>query len=186
MNFDAWFERGMAYEAFLSKYADDEQRRRWGALHSQITLTAGQKELLHGFRRLMKVFVVAGTWCGDCVDQCPIFAHFAAENDRIQLRFFDRDDCADLARELSICGAPRVPSVLFLSEDNFACGFYGDRTLSKYRQIVAEGFGPACPTGLVPPTKGLLESVIQDWLDEFERIQLLLLTSGRLRKLHGD
>ena len=186
MDFAAWFERGLTYEAFLSRYADEEQRRRWSVLHSQVTLTVGQKELLRGFRRLMKVLVVAGTWCGDCVNQCPILARFAAENELLQIRFFDRDVSADLARELSICGAPRVPSVLFLSEDNFACGRYGDRTLSKYRQVAAEGFGPACPTGIVPPAREILDSVIQDWLNEFERIQLMLLTSGRLRTLHGD
>ena len=27
---------------------------------------------------------------------------------------------------------------------------------------------------------------VQEWLDEFERIQLMLRTSGRLRQKHGD
>ena len=42
------------------------------------------------------------------------------------------------------------------------------------------------PTGIAPPEQSLLESVTQEWLNEFERIQLMLRTSGRLRKLHGD
>ena len=34
--------------------------------------------------------------------------------------------------------------------------------------------------------QGLVPAVVQDWLDEFERIQWMLRTSSRLRQLHGD
>ncbi len=186
MDFASQFDVGLDYEAFLAKYANDVQKRRWDAVYKQIALTGRQKELLTGFTREMQVLVVAGSWCGDCVEQCPIFPHFAAQNELIRLRFFDRDDNPELAEALSICGGQRVPTVLFLSEDGYVCGFYGDRTVSKYRSIATEEFGAVCPTGLVPPEQTLLESVIGDWLDEFERIQLMLRTSGRLRQLHGD
>jgi hypothetical protein len=79
-----------------------------------------------------------------------------------------------------------VPSVLFLSEDGFPCGRAGDRTLSAYRDIAARQLGPSCPTGIAPPDKTLLENVVQDWVSEFERIQLMLRTSSRLRQLHND
>lgn len=186
MDFAAKFEEGLSYDQFLQKYADDEQKRRWDGLHNEVSLTDSQKELLKSFVREMKVLVTAGTWCGDCVNQCPIFAHIEAENENIRIRYFDRDDNSDLAEALSICGAPRVPSVLFLSEDNHVCGRYGDRTLSKYRQMASDQLGAACPTGLIPPEQSLLQSVVGEWLNEFERIQLMLRTSGRLREKHGD
>jgi len=31
-----------------------------------------------------------------------------------------------------------------------------------------------------------VDGVVQDWLNEFERVQWILRTSGRLRKLHND
>jgi thiol-disulfide isomerase/thioredoxin len=186
MDFAASFERGLAYEDFLKKYANEDQRRRWDAVHEHVALSDAQKKLLRGFVREMKALVVAGTWCGDCVNQCPIFSHIAAQNEKIRIVYFDRDEAADLARELSICGAPRVPSLLFLSEDNFPCGRAGDRTLSAYRDIAGRQLGPSCPTGIAPPEKSLLENVVQDWVDDFERIHLMLRTSGRLRQLHGD
>jgi len=186
MDFSATFERGLSYQDFLTTYATDEQRRRWEGVFAAVSLSEVQRELLHGFRREMQVLVVAGTWCGDCVNQCPILAHFAKENERIAVRFFDRDENAELANELSICGASRVPSVLFLSEDGYVCGRFGDRTLAKYRQMAAEQLGAACPTGLEPPGTEILARVVQEWLNEFERIQLMLRTSGRLRQLHGD
>ena len=186
MNFVATFDQGLRYEAFLSKYGSDEQRRRWEGVYSNVHLSTVQHRLLAGFTREMRVLVVAGTWCGDCVNQCPIFAHFAAANEKIGIHYFDRDDNKELAQELSICGGPRVPSVLFLSEDGFPCGRAGDRTLSAYRDIAARQLGPSCPTGIAPPDKTLLENVVQDWVNEFERIQLMLRTSSRLRQLHND
>lgn len=186
MNFGSIFEQGLSYEAFLAKFGTEEHRRRWSAVHGQVALSDQQQSLLRSFRREMKVLVVAGTWCGDCVNQCPIFSHFAAANDKIRIRFFDRDDSAELAMELSICGAPRVPSLLFLSEDNSPCGRAGDRTLSTYREMAARQLGPSCPTGIAPPDKTVLQNVVQDWLNEFERIQLMLRTSSRLRQVHGD
>ncbi len=186
MNFHDIFNDGLSYEEFLARYGSDEHQRRWQAVHDKVRLTSAQQELLGSFERQMKVLVSAGAWCGDCVNQCPIFDHFAAANDKIRIRYFDRDDVPDLATAISTCGAPRVPSVLFLSEDDHVCGRYGDRTLSKYRQMVAELAGVACASGIAPPEQSLLESVTQEWLNEFERIQWMLRTSGRLRQLHGD
>lgn len=186
MDFATRFDQGLPYEGFLEKYANPLQRQRWNAVFDEVRLTSQQKELLGSFRREMKVLVIAGTWCGDCVEQCPIFTHFARTNDNIRIHYFDRDDNLDLAEALSICGGHRVPSVLFLSEDGNVCGRYGDRTLSKYREIASEEFGGTCPTGIAPPDRTLLQSVVEDWLNEFERIQLVLRTSRRLRKRHND
>ena len=186
MNFGTTFDQGLGYEQFLDRYATAEQRRRWDAVHAQVRLSPAQQELLASFTRQMKVLVVAGAWCGDCIEQCPIFAHIEGANATIQIRYFDRDENEGLADELSICGGRRVPSVLFLSEDDHPCGRYGDRTLAKYRSMVGTLLGAACPTGLVAQDDALLAAVTQEWLDEFERIQWMLRTSGRLRQLHGD
>lgn len=186
MDYGAKFLTGLSYADFLSTYGTEDQRRRWAAVHDQVALTPVQRELLAGFTREMKVLCLAGAWCGDCVNQCPIFDHFAAVNGRITVRYFDRDAHPDLGERLSVCGAARVPAVLFLSEDNHQVGMYGDRTLSKYRRMAADQLGATCPTGLVPEPQSLLAAVTQDWLNEFERVQLILRTSSRLRQLHGD
>jgi hypothetical protein len=46
--------------------------------------------------------------------------------------------------------------------------------------------GAACPTGVVVPATEEISAVVQAWLDEFERIAIMLRTSARLRQLHGD
>lgn len=188
MDFAATYLAGFSYQDFLSRYGTDEHRRRWADVHARVTLTPPQRDLLLGFKRHMKLLVMAGAWCGDCVNQCPIFEHFAAAapSGVIETRYVDRDAHAALAAELSVCGAARVPAVLFLSEDDQPIGRYGDRTLSKYRQVAVDQLGPSCPSGIVPPQQSLLDAVVQDWLNEFERLQLMLRTSPRLRQKHGD
>ena len=102
------------------------------------------------------------------------------------MHYFDRDVHSDLTAALQLCGGNRVPVLVFLSEDDQFLGLYGDRTLSKYRQMAVDQLGPSCPTGIHPPHQALLDAVTQEWLNEFERAQLMLRLSSRLRQLHGD
>ena len=180
------FSAGLSYNDFLKAHGTPDQQSRWKGIHDQVQLTDSQRELLSGFKRTMPVVCLAGAWCGDCVQQCPIFDHFATLAAPIQLRFFDRDAHPDLAAELKICGGGRVPVMVFLSEDYQFVGLSGDRTLAKYRQLAKDQLGGSCPTGLVPPNQNLLNSVTQEWLDSFERAQLILRLSPRLRQIHGD
>ena len=186
MDYAAKFDAGLPYDAFLEKYGSPQHQERWATVFTQVNLTHSQKQLLSSFVREMKVMVLAGTWCGDCVNQCPIFAHFAAANSKIRIHFYDRDDNPDLGDLIPTCGAHRVPSVLFLSEDNQVCGRYGDRTLAKYRDMIAKQLGPSCPTGIGGEDQSMLDDVTAEWLGQFERIQWMLRLSGRLRELHGD
>ena len=58
--------------------------------------------------------------------------------------------------------------------------------ISRYRALAAKKLGTSCPIGVIPPGADELAATLQDWLNEIERIQLLLRLSGRLRQLHGD
>jgi thiol-disulfide isomerase/thioredoxin len=186
MNLFDKFQAGLPYATFIERHANDGQKQRWRQVHDQVKLSDAQRQLLGSFRRTMNVLCLAGAWCGDCINQCPIFEHFAAAAPVIQVRYLDRDEHADVQRELQINGGNRVPVVVFLSEDGYEVARYGERTLSKYRQMMRDQAGDSCPTGLVLPGDPLLVQVTQDWLDEFERAQWLLRLSPRLRQRHGD
>ena len=125
-------------------------------------------------------------WCGDCINQCPIFDHFATASPAIALRFLDRDALPAVRNALAINGGHRVPMVVFLSEDWHEVSRYGERTLSTYRRMAASQLGPSCPTGLVPPDDSDLGQVNTEWLAEFERAHLILRLSPRLRARYGD
>jgi hypothetical protein len=185
MNLFEKFQQGLPYADFIARYANEGQKQRWRQVHDQVVLTPAQRELLGSFRRAMPVLCLAGAWCGDCINQCPIFSHFAGAAAGIDIRYLDRDDHADVQRELQINGGNRVPVLVFFSEDGYEVARFGERTLSKYRQMMREQAG-GCPTGVVVPGDPLLAQVTQDWLNEFERVQWLLRLSPRLRQIHGD
>jgi hypothetical protein len=198
MNLFDKFQPGLPYTEFLARYATDDQKNRWRQVHEEIVLTGPQRQLLASFHRQMNVLCLAGAWCGDCINQCPAFDHFATAAPVIHLRFLDRDDHADVQRELQINGGNRVPVLVFFSEDGFEVARYGERTLSTYRQLMRDQAGPSCPTSLPDQSPerphqsperergDLLSQVTQDWLNEFERVQWLLQLSPRLRQKYGD
>lgn len=181
------FGEALGYQEFLAKYGSEAEREKWAAIHDRVGLTEDQKGLIGGFVRKMPVLCLAGTWCGDCVYQCPILDHIGAANpSAIEIRYLDRDALPEVSDLLRINDGRRVPTVVFLSEDFFEVARFGDRTLSRYRKLAADQLGPSCPTGLVPPPDNELACVTSEWVDQFERAHLLLRLSGRLREKHGD
>ncbi|HVS34138.1 MAG TPA: thioredoxin family protein [Gemmataceae bacterium] len=180
------FSAALPYDRYVQT-GTEEQQRRWRQVCDAAALTDAQKQLLAGFVRDMKILVVSGVWCGDCVQQCPLLVRIAEANlARIDLRFVDRDVHRDLTDKVRINAGDRVPVALLLAEDHELCSVFGDRTLRRYRALVVRQLGPSCPTGIVPPDKNELAATLQDWLDEVERIQLMLRLSARLREKHGD
>lgn len=186
MNPAQYFEQGLTYNNFLDQHGNAGDRNRWQQVYDRSLLNSMQRQLLGSFVRQINVMVFAGAWCGDCVVQCPIFLRFAEATDCINLKFIDRDSFPELKENLTICGGARVPQVLFFNEDMQYVGHYGDRTITKYRTMAETITGAACSTGIVTSGNDLHAQVIHDWLQEFERIQLICRTSPRLREKHGD
>ena len=180
------FLSALPYDRYVQT-GTDEQQRRWRQVYDAAALTDAQESLLAGFVRDMKILVVSGIWCGDCVQQCPLLQRIAEGNPgKIDLRFVDRDVHRDLTDRVRINGGDRVPVGLLLAEDHELCAIFGDRTLQRYRALAARQLGPSCPTGIVAPDKDEMAATLQDWLNEVERVQLMLRLSARLRQKHQD
>jgi hypothetical protein len=180
------FASGLPYESYL-RTGTDEQRRRWNQVYDAARLTDAQRQSVGGFVREMKILVFSGIWSGDCVEQCPLIHRITQANpQKIDLRFIERPKEGELIPELRINGGNRVPVVLFLSEDNEWCATVGDRTIHRYRALAFSKLGPLCPTGIVAPEKEELDATLADWLDEVERVQLMLRLTPRLRQKYQD
>ena len=180
------FSAALPYDRYVST-GTPEQQRRWKQVYDVASLNPSQKQLVGGFVRDLKVLVVSGIWCGDCVQQCPLLQRIAEGNPaRIDLRLVDRDEHRDLSGQLRINAGDRVPVALFMGEDFELCSMYGERTHSRYRALARTQLGASCPVGLAPPDADEVAATLQDWLNEFERMHLLLRLSPRLRKKHGD
>ena len=180
------FDEGHVYDAYVAT-GSEPNRAAWRDFHAGVTLTAKQSEVLGAFERRLNVIVSSGTWCGDCVQQVPMLAHIARANpDRITLRCVDRDEHAELAKHLSICGGLRVPIVLILNEARDLLALAGDRTLARYRALAAKQLGPSCPLPGAPVPPDEIAATLQDWVDEVERAHLIARLSTKLRKRHSD
>ncbi len=178
------FEAGLTYPEYLK--TDPSKAESWQKIFDQIKLTPAQTKLIGGFVREMPVVVSSGIWCGDCVQQLPLLQKIAEANPVIKVRYLDRDEHRDLAEEIKICGGMRVPVAIFLAEDFEPVSIFGDRTLTRYRALAAKQLGASCPLPGAPVPQDELDATLQDWLDEVERVHLLLRLSGRLREKHGD
>lgn len=177
---------GLDYKTYVAS-GTAEQQRRWNTFHSAVNLTEPQKHLLASFTRQVNVLTVSGIWCGDCVEQVPFLDHFAtAANGKVIHKVLDRDLHKDLSSLLKINSGDRVPVVLFLSEELEFCALAGDRSLSRYRAKAQRDLGDTCPTGLFIPPPEQSAATMQDWLDELERVHLMLRLSPKLRQKHGD
>ncbi len=180
------FESALPYGNY-TQTGTEEQQRRWKQVYEAAHLSDAQKELLGGFVREMKILIFTGIWCGDCVQQCPLIQRIAEGNlAKIDLRFVERPKENELLPELRINAGSRVPVVIFLSEDNEWCATAGDRTINRYRAIARAKLGPLCPTGIVAPDKDELDATLADWLNEVERVQLMLRLTPRLRQKYQD
>jgi len=178
------FEAGLAWDDYLA--TDAEKAVKWREIHAQASLSDAQRRLAESFTREVRILVISGIWCGDCVQQCPLLQRIAEASDRLILRYLDRDEHADLAGLLAINQGLRVPVAVFMAEDYEPVSIFGDRTLARYRAIAQKQLGGACPLPGAPVPQDELDATLQDWLDETERVHLLLRLSGRLRQKHGD
>ncbi len=178
------FAQALPYAEFMTRHGSLAYAARWQATADQVVLTPAQRELLGKFTRETNVMVLAGAWCGDCAQQCPIFDRFAEAAPVLRVRYLDNGEHPDAQAELKVNGGNRVPVVVLFSEDGHEVARYGDRTLSKYRAMAEQQIGASCATGI--GRDPLLAQVTQDWLNEFERVQWVLRLSPRLRQKHGD
>jgi hypothetical protein len=180
------FETALEYEPYLSQ-SPSYQTDPWHDTAGKIpALSAEQRQRLEGYHRILNVLMVSGVWCGDCMRQGPIVKQIVdACGDKVQMRVMDRDANLELRDELRILGALRVPVVLFLTEDFFEVGRFGDRTLSTYRKMAASVRPPNNPP-VQPAPKDEWATEISEWLDVFERMLLMTRLSPLLRDRHGD
>lgn len=179
----SWFTRGVPYEQYLQNAGD--RAAPWHAVSEQVSI-ADHELLLHSFVREMKVLVLSGVWCGDCSAQGPILEKIANASPAIELCWLDRDEAIELSNHVKINAGNRVPTVIFMAEDFEPVAVLGDRTLSRYRAIAKRQLGASCDIPGAPIPQDELQENIQDWVNEFERVQLLLRLSARLRQKHGD
>lgn len=183
------FDKGLPFDEFVAR-AEPGHQPQWRQRCEQLVLTPQQDALVKSFARAMNILALTGPWCGDCALQGAALARIAGANaGRIHLRFIPRaDEHAELIVPNMINAGFRVPLTWFMAEDFEPVSRTGDRTLSRYRSMARKALSddPAKSNVWSPPPPDPVRTVLQEMLDETERVQLLLRLSTRLRARHGD
>lgn len=104
--------------------------------------------------------------------------------EKVNLRIIEREGLIDLQDELRVLGALRVPIVVFLTEDFWEVGRFGERLLSVYRSKAAREIGRGVDLGVLSPKA--LRRETSEWLDIFERMLLMVQLAPPLRKRYND
>lgn len=181
-----YFDRALSYSEYVAD-GSPEQQANWAANYGKVALTASHVALLSAFTRYQPVLVISGTWCGDCAQQVPIMQHIAeASQGKINLRIIDRDDGIELSNQVKINGGNRVPTVIFMNEEFDLLGLYGDNALARMRAKAARQLGASCELPSARTSPDELALTIQEWMDQFERTQLIARLSTKLRAKHQD
>jgi glutaredoxin len=144
-----------------------------------------QVKNLQGYSREINILMYSGVWCGDCSRQGPMLKKIKnAIGKDANIRVIDREKREELQDELRIVGAVRVPMVVFLSEDFWEIGRFGDRMLTVYRAKVAREIDRDFNAGILSPNS--LMNEMSEWVNIVERMLIMLQLSPPLRRRYND
>ena len=166
--------------------AKPTERERWLQRKERTPeLTEEQKKRLQGYNRRLNILVYSGTWCGDCSRQVPMLLKISeVAGEKVSIRLIERESSKELMEELRILGATRVPVVVFLTEDFWEVGRFGERLLSLYRSKMAREIGRGVDKGQLSPKS--LAREMEDWIAVFERMLIMVRLSPPLRRKYND
>lgn len=180
-----YWDQALSLDAFIEGTKPDE-KEQWNDRKSRVPdLEADQVERLSGFDRQLNVLMYAGGYCGDCSRQAPMLLKMAeVAGEKVNLRVIEREGLTELQDELRVLGALRVPIVVFLTEDYWEVGRFGERLLSVYRSKAAREIGRGKDQGVLSPKA--LKRETTEWLDIFERMLLMVQLAPPLRRRYND
>ena len=182
----AHYDQGVDF-AGLIDMAEPDRRPQWRDRYNLLELDPAQTKRVQQWERTVHILCMTGPWCGDCALQGASLQRITEANPtHLRIRFIPRlENFAELITANPINAGFRVPITWFMAEDFEPISRIGDRTLSRYRSIAQKTLGPASNV-LAPPPENPVRAVLDEVLDEFERVSILLSLSPRLRKKHGD
>ena len=180
-----YWDQAVDLDTFIEN-AEPRETQLWNDRRCRTPeLTPEQKERIQGIDRELNVLMYASGWCGDCSRQAPMLQSMAdAAGEKVNLKIIERKLSEELQDELRVVGALRVPIVVFLTEDFWEVGRFGERLLSLYRSKASREIGRGKDHGVLSP-KALTQEQ-EDWLDVFERMLLMVRLSPPLRARHND
>lgn len=180
-----YWNQAQSLDEFIENTKPNE-KEQWNDRKNRVPdLEADQMDRLQGYNRELNVLMYSGGYCGDCSRQAPMLQKMAdVAGEKVNFRVIEREGLIELQDELRVLGALRVPVVVFLTEDYWEVGRFGERLLSVYRSKAAREIGRGRDQGVLSPKA--LKRETSEWLDIFERMLIMVRLAPPLRRRHND
>lgn len=125
-----WRQRGLDFESYLAKadmnaptmrenFADTRIPDRDRAFFEELSRRLGE--------RSVTVLALSESWCGDCVENLPVFAKVASQYPFLDLLIFPRDLNLDIMDEYLTDGKKTIPIFVFFDESGGEFGRFVER-----------------------------------------------------------
>lgn len=137
MDLQAWFEKGMTKEEYISSMSRNKEEML--SIYEQFRLTAEDKGKLEALKpQGLRAIVLTEDWCGDAMLNNPILLRIAEEAG-IEVRFVLRDQNLELMDQYLTNGTSRaIPIFIFFNQEGSEVGVWGPRA-SEMQKMVDEG-----------------------------------------------
>ncbi|MDQ4076689.1 MAG: thioredoxin family protein [Chloroflexota bacterium] len=136
------FEQGMTYDEYKAQMT--RNRERLEENERTIVLSEEDVEFFKQLPQPLDVLVLVEDWCGDVVANVPVLARLAAESEKLNLRFFLRDQNLDLMDQYLNQGEFRsIPTFVFFDQDFNELGHWIERPAAiteMQREMLSELF----------------------------------------------
>jgi len=145
---------GLSFRAYLDYSQKNVERMR--DVYERTAVEDHLRDAIKGLGPEIRLLVLSGDWCGDCVANVPPIARLADLNLKIQYRILDRDRHDDLMQEFLTNGARSVPKVVVASGDMAKVATWGARP-AECQAIMDQNKGKLPKEEIVPMIRAWYE-----------------------------
>ncbi|MFW9995417.1 MAG: thioredoxin family protein [Candidatus Odinarchaeota archaeon] len=111
------FNEGKTFDEYVDAIEDKDHAKRYRLYYKRASIPDDILEKLSNLKYPLNVIVLAADWCWDCQTNVPIIIKLAEASNKINVRFFKKEEYPDLNWKTN--GGDKVPMVHFFSEDGY-------------------------------------------------------------------
>lgn len=190
-DFNEFFEKGLTFNNYLNKIEKEENKKRHEIYYRRAKIDEELKTQLSELTWQIKIVVIAADWCWDCQTNVPVIAKLSEFSDKIDIRFFKKEDFSDYL--LKTNGGEKVPFVMIFSKDGHFINSWVEKSSLAYKlyadirkelgwQIEKGKFYREYRQRFLKMQKDLNRATIEELIDILIKSEYIMRGSPRLNK----
>lgn len=137
MSLKELFERGAAFDEFISSIADKNILKMLKNKYENIVIYESEIEKIKS-HDAVNILAFAENWCPDCQVSLPIVARIASYNKNFKLRILNREGNEVHMKPYYIDDKAKIPTFVFMDKDFKEIGYWVERP-NPVKELVKNG-----------------------------------------------